>query len=113
MVVLVFVVIGRAAHARGVTVGGVASTAWPFLVGLGVGWALVAARRAEPLGVVAGVVACLATVVVGMVLRVLAGQGTAAAFVLVALAFLGAGMVGWRSAVAVGARWQRRERPAP
>jgi Protein of unknown function (DUF3054) len=35
-------------------------------------------------------------VAVGMVLRVVSGQGTAFAFVVVALCFLGAGMVGWR-----------------
>jgi hypothetical protein len=38
----------------------------------------------------------LATVAVGMTLRVLAGQGTAFAFILVALAFLGLFQLGWR-----------------
>jgi hypothetical protein len=33
-----------------------------------------------------------------MTLRVLAGQGTAVAFVVVALCFLGAAMCGWRVA---------------
>jgi hypothetical protein len=35
-------------------------------------------------------------VVVGMTLRVVAGQGSAFAFILVALGFLGAMMIGWR-----------------
>jgi hypothetical protein len=40
------------------------------------------------------------TVVVGMILRVMSGQGTAVAFIVVALGFLGATMVGWRIVVA-------------
>ena len=36
--VLIFVAIGRASHDHGETLAGVASTAWPFLAGLGVGW---------------------------------------------------------------------------
>jgi hypothetical protein len=31
-----------------------------------------------------------------MILRVLAGQGTAVAFIIVALVFLGGAMIGWR-----------------
>jgi FtsH-binding integral membrane protein len=36
-------------------------------------------------------------VTVGMVFRVIAGQGTAVAFVIVALAFLGLALLGWRA----------------
>jgi len=94
--VLVFVVIGRASHADGESLGGIASTAWPFLCGLGAGWAAARAWR-RPLGLVpAGLGAWLGTVAVGMVLRVVAGQGTAAAFIVVALAFLGLFLLGWR-----------------
>jgi FtsH-binding integral membrane protein len=94
--VLVFVVIGRASHADGESLGGIASTSWPFLCGLGAGWAAARAWR-RPLGLVpAGVGAWLGTVAVGMVLRVVAGQGTAVAFVIVALAFLGLFLLGWR-----------------
>ena len=38
--VLVFCTIGRRSHAEGLTVAGVAETAWPFLVGTAVGWLL-------------------------------------------------------------------------
>ena len=94
--VLVFVVIGRANHADGESLGGIASTSWPFLCGLGAGWAAARAWR-RPLGLVpAGLGAWLGTVAVGMVLRVVAGQGTAVAFVVVALAFLGLFFLGWR-----------------
>ena len=44
----------------------------------------------------AGVGAWLGAVVLGMVFRVVSGQGTAPAFVGVALAFLGLFLLGWR-----------------
>jgi Protein of unknown function (DUF3054) len=94
--VLVFVGIGRAAHAHGVSVGGMASTAWPFVTGLAVGWLVLAFRRCAAGLISSGALVCLLTVVVGMTLRVLADQGTAVAFVVVALCFLGASMCGWR-----------------
>jgi hypothetical protein len=94
--VLVFVVIGRASHDKGETLGGIASTSWPFLCGLGAGWLLSRAWR-QPLALrPAGIAVWLSTVVFGMVLRVVAGQGTAAAFIGVTLAFLGLFMLGWR-----------------
>jgi len=94
--VLAFVIIGRASHERGESLGGIASTAWPFLAGLACGWLAVRAWR-RPLGLFpAGVGAWLGTVALGMVLRVVAGQGTAVAFVLVALGFLGLFLLGWR-----------------
>lgn len=92
--VALFVVIGRASHHHGESPGGIASTAWPFLSGLVAGW-LVVARR-SPATVRAGAVVCTATVALGMVLRVVAGQGTAAAFIGVATGFLGAFMLGGR-----------------
>jgi hypothetical protein len=100
--VLAFVVIGRASHARGETLGGIASTAWPFLAGLAIGWlGLLCWRRTRasrwPLALApAGVAAWLGTVVAGMTLRVAAGQGTAVPFIVVALAFLGLSLLGWR-----------------
>ena len=95
--VLVFVVIGRASHTKGETLAGIASTAWPFLAGLGCGWLATRAWR-RPLALFpAGVGAWLGTVAVGMALRVIAGQGTAVAFIFVALIFLGLFMLGWRA----------------
>ena len=41
--VLVFAAVGRASHQEGNAVVGALATAWPFLVGTGVGWALVRA----------------------------------------------------------------------
>ncbi len=95
--VLVFVVIGRASHTKGETLAGIASTAWPFLAGLGCGWLVTRAWR-RPLALFpSGTGAWLGAVAVGMVLRVVAGQGTAVAFVFVALAFLGLFMLTWRA----------------
>ena len=96
--VLVFVILGRAAHAVGESLAGIASTAWPFLTGLGVGWLVTRAWR-RPSGLLpAGIGAWLGTVAVGMALREVSGQGTDAAFIGVALAFLALFLLGWRVA---------------
>jgi Protein of unknown function (DUF3054) len=104
--VLVFVAIGRASHHDGESVGGLASTAWPFLAGLATGWLATRAWRQPAAIVPAGLGAWLGTVTVGMLLRVVAGQGTALAFIAVALAFLGLFLLGWR-VVAAGYAWWR------
>ncbi|HEX3965142.1 MAG TPA: DUF3054 domain-containing protein [Trebonia sp.] len=132
--VLVFVVIGRASHASGEALGGIASTAWPFLAGLGAGWLVLfllwhrvlpwhrvllwhrvrGARPVPAFGILpAGVVAWLATVAVGMSLRVVGGQGTAVAFIVVALAFLGLFLLGWRLLLRGAARLALRKLPRP
>jgi hypothetical protein len=94
--VLVFVVIGRASHTKGESLAGIASTSWPFLCGLAAGWAASRAWR-RPLALrPAGLAVWLCTVALGMILRVVSGQGTAVAFIIVALAFLGLFLLGWR-----------------
>ena len=94
--VLIFVIIGRASHVKGESLGGIASTAWPFLTGLGIGWLASRAWR-RPLAIVpVGLVLWLSTVAIGMLLRVVSGQGTAAAFIAVALVFLALFLLGWR-----------------
>jgi FtsH-binding integral membrane protein len=97
--VLLFVIIGRASHTKGESLGGIASTVWPFLAGLAGGWLAARAwrRPSGPLGLwPAGVGAWLGAAALGMVFRVVSGQGTAAAFIVVALAFLGLFLLGWR-----------------
>ena len=102
--VLVFVVIGRANHHAGESLAGVASTAWPFLAGLAAGELATRAWR-RPLALVpTGVGVWAGTVAGGQVLRVISGQGTAAAFVVVSLLFLGLFLLGWRLAVRLVAR---------
>ncbi|MCU1495952.1 MAG: hypothetical protein JWO62_3716 [Acidimicrobiaceae bacterium] len=106
--ILVFVGIGRSVHTDGVTLAGMASTAWPFLTGAAIGWIAVRAWR-RPMAILpSGVAVWLACVAIAMVLRVVSGQGTAVGFVAVALAFLGAVMVGWRAAAQVGAALRAR-----
>jgi hypothetical protein len=97
LAIVVFVVIGRHTHDHGESLGGIASTTWPFLVGLVIAWSVRTATRRSPTTVPSGVEVTAVTVAVGMILRVIAGQGTAFAFVLVAIGFLGLVMVGWRS----------------
>jgi len=94
--VLVFVIIGRASHTKGEMLGGIASTAWPFLAGLALGWVLSRAWLRPFALRPAGVIVWLVTVALGMVLRVVSGQGTAVPFIVVALAFLGLFLLGWR-----------------
>jgi hypothetical protein len=116
LALVLFVVIGRASHHHGETVEGIASTGWPFAVGLGAGWAIVEAagrlrgRPVAPASVPAGGAVCVATVAVGMALRVVAGQGTAPAFVAVATGFLGAVMLAGRVVVRAAARRLVRNR---
>jgi hypothetical protein len=94
--VLIFVIIGRASHTKGESLAGIASTSWPFLTGLGLGWLASRAWR-RPLAIrPPGLVVWLSTVAIGMILRVISGQGPAPAFIAVALAFLALFLLGWR-----------------
>jgi len=94
--VLIFVIIGRDTHTKGESLAGIASTSWPFLCGLAAGWAASRAWR-RPLTLrPAGLAIWLCTVTLGMILRVVSGQGTTVGFIVVALAFLGLFLLGWR-----------------
>lgn len=97
--VLAFVLIGRASHHDGGGLAGLAAAAWPFLTGLAAGELITRSWRRPAALLPTGVGVWLSTVAVGMILRVIVGQGTAAAFILVALAFLGLFLLGWRLAV--------------
>jgi hypothetical protein len=94
IVVLAFVGIGRSTHDHGISLSGMSSTSWPFLSGLVVGWIIVRQRGWSGASRNGGTAAWLSTPAVGMGLRVVSGQGIASAFVLVALAFVGAAMRG-------------------
>nr|BFE34146.1 DUF3054 domain-containing protein [Actinomadura rugatobispora] len=94
---LVFVGIGRASHDEGLGLVGFAGAAWPFLVGLALGWGVTRAWRGPAVLFPVGVGIWAATLVVGMLLRAVSGQGTAVAFVVVATLFLAAVLLGWRA----------------
>ncbi len=107
--VLLFVGIGRSVHTHGLNIAGLSSTAWPFITGLALGWLTMSIRRLSGAAVSSGVLVSIVTVAVGMVLRVVAGQGTAFAFILVALGFLGGTMISWR--LLMGLALRRVHRP--
>ena len=110
--VALFAILGRSSHAEGLDVAGVWGTAWPFLAGLGVGWAASRAWR-HPISVRStGVIVWAATLLVGMLLRVATGQGVAVAFVIVAAIALAILLVGWRGLAALVGRIRRRRSPA-
>lgn len=105
--VLVFAAVGRASHAEDNAVAGALVTALPFLVGTAVGWALVRWRSGcWPLTFGTGIPVWFCTLVVGMLLRVVFGAGTAVSFVLVAGLVLAVLLLGWRLA----AEWLARRR---
>ncbi len=98
VVIIIFVVIGRHAHRHGETIAGIASTTWPFLLGY-IGAALTVSRaRVNLISMIGGSIITVVTVVLGMILRLLSGQGTAPAFIVVAYFFLGFGFEIWRFA---------------
>lgn len=96
VVVVVFVAIGRSTHHHGLSQSGMISTLWPFVLGLALGWLLVLRRRRNGASIRSGLEIGFITVVIGMIARVIAGQGTALAFIVVALVFLIGLMLVWR-----------------
>lgn len=102
--VVVFAAIGRASHGEdviGVDGLGLAQTSWPFLVSLLAGWLAMRLWR-FPLAILgAGVAVWLYTVIGGMLLRAISGQGVQTAFVIVASIVLALFLVGWRVVVAL------------
>lgn len=105
VLVIVFCAIGRRSHDEANALAGLASTAWPFLGGLAVGWLATFGlyrNKFDPrLVVPTGVLVWLSTLVVGMLLRVVGGQGTAFSFVLVAATVLAVFLIGWRAIYAL------------
>lgn len=117
VLIVAFALIGRSSHAEAASPVGLWTTAYPFLAGWAVGF-LVVRGWTRPLRLwPTGVVVWLATVAVGMLLRVLTGQGDVAgdplplSFVLVATISLAVFLLGWRAIVGpVVARSGRRGR---
>lgn len=107
LAVIVFVIIGRASHGEGIL--GLLVTLWPFAVGLLVGHvlALVLGQRETRSIRWAGVVVWISTVVVGMVLRAVSGQGVQLSFVIVTVLVLAALLLGWRVVAWLIARRRR------
>ncbi|WP_141808198.1 DUF3054 domain-containing protein [Nocardia bhagyanarayanae] len=104
VLVILFCVIGRRSHDEAV-IAGLLKTLWPFAIGLAIGWVLalaVAGRAGRFDGTVlwpTGILVWLSTLIGGMVLRAISGQGTAVSFVLVAGTVLAFFLLGWRAAI--------------
>jgi hypothetical protein len=94
--VLLFCALGRRSHDEGLNVGGVATTAWPFLTGTVVGWLVSRGWRRPTALAPTGVLVWLCTVVVGMVLRKATSAGVAASFAVVAASVTAVLLLGWR-----------------
>ena len=100
LVIIAFVVIGREDHGFVSDASDYARVAAPFLLGLAVSGVALRAWR-NPLDVSTGLYLALGTVLIGMLARrFIWDDGTARSFILVASAFIVAGMVGWRLVVA-------------
>jgi len=92
---LLFVLIGRASHGEGLW--GVLGTWWPFLAGLIVAWLVLRAWR-TPLQIAwTGLGVWVITVIVGLLLRIVSGQGVQFSFVIVTFLVVGVFLVGWRA----------------
>jgi hypothetical protein len=97
VLVLLFAAVGRRSHTEGVDVAGIVRTGTPFLVGTAAGWLLAGLTLdSGPRSLAFGAVVVVCTVVVGMLLRRVAGEGTAWSFVLVATTVLAVLLLGWR-----------------
>ncbi len=109
--VILFAAIGRGSHAEGVfgPFGiGLATTAAPFVVGAVIGWVIARGWRA-PLSVPrTGICVWLSAVIVGVLLRIATGQGTATSFVVVTAITLGVFLLGWRGISALLHRRRQR-----
>src|ERR1700752_3804091 len=102
--VLAFCAVGRRSHDEGLSVTGIATTAWPFLTGTVIGWLASRAWQRPTAMVPTGVIVWLCTVAVGMLLRKASSAGVAASFVLVAASVTAVLLLGWRAVVAVSMR---------
>lgn len=109
VLVTAFTVLGRSSHDAALDAAGIVDTAWPFLIGLLVGWIVAGLiYKAPPLTWTQAVPVWLLTIAVGMLLRWATGDGTALAFVIVATLVVGVVLLGWRVVMGLF----RRDRPS-
>lgn len=92
---------GLAAHSPGEGVLRLLYVAWPFAAGALVGWLVTRAWRRPWRLWPTGVVVWGCAWALGVLLRVLTGQGVAPAFQLVSFGVLAVTLLGWRAVVAL------------
>lgn len=109
LLVIVFCVLGRLSHAEGIfgDLPGLLNTTWPFVVALLVAHAVLLLRRLDRQRLAPGAAIWVITVVGGLLLRSLSGQGTALPFVIVATLTLALFLLGWRAVLALVRRVRR------
>lgn len=112
VLVAAFCVIGRRSHEEGVLgdLPGLAHTLWPFLAAAVVAHVVVRIAKLPADRWAAGGVVWAVTVVLGLVLRAISGQGTALPFIIVATLVLALFLIGWRLIVALVRRMRARPR---
>ncbi|MGO2745802.1 DUF3054 domain-containing protein [Microbacterium sp.] len=110
VLVIVFCIIGRLSHAEGIfsDVPGLLNTTWPFVVALLLAHGVLLVRKAQADRMLPGVMVWVLTVVIGLLLRVVAGQGTALPFIIVATLTLALFLIGWRAILALVRRMRPR-----
>ena len=97
--IVLFAAVGRANHDEGILghAGlGLANTVWPFMAGAAIGWVIGKGWTKPCAWRPTGVVVWASTLVGGMLLRVVSGQGIEVSFVIVAGLVLAAFLIGWR-----------------
>ncbi len=99
--VILFCAVGRRSHAEGLTLTGIAATAWPFLSGTALGWLVSRGWRRPSALAPTGVVVWVCTVAGGMLLRKATSAGVATSFVVVASVVTAVLLLGWRGAAAL------------
>lgn len=87
LLVAAFAALGRVSHGEDLAPGHWWHTAWPFLLGVLAGWALLGLLRRAPATAASGAIVAAATVALGMTLRAVVDQGVAVSFVIVATVF--------------------------
>ncbi|RRD60611.1 DUF3054 domain-containing protein [Leucobacter sp. OH1287] len=102
VLVLVFSAIGRANHGLEQSIPGVFQSAWPFLVGLLLGW-LISRVWIKPTALTTGLIIWVATVAVGQLLRFFTTNSFSVAFLIVSVIVLLVFLVGIRL-IALGFR---------
>ncbi len=106
VLVVAFVLIGRASHNEGPL--GTLVTLWPFIAGLVIGWIGARAWHTPLVLRWTGLTIWAATVIVGMLLRAVSGQGVQFGFVVVTTLVLGIFLLGWRGVVQLVLRGRAR-----
>ncbi|MGK2867046.1 MAG: DUF3054 domain-containing protein [Mycobacterium sp.] len=102
--VVVFCSIGRRSHAEGLTVTGIAETAWPFVTGTLAGWVAARAWQRPATLYPTGLIIWVCTVAIAMLLRKATSAGTASSFIVVASVTTAVLLLGWRAIATVLAR---------